>query len=58
MIAGAQSSQRVAFGQKKIGTPNPMSGAAKLEHSLVAGSLVEIFTPRLAPEVHMCQWDF
>lgn len=36
---------------RKAGTPNPMTGAGKVEHSLVAQTIEEMIGPRLTAEV-------
>ncbi|KAK2146620.1 hypothetical protein LSH36_594g02047, partial [Paralvinella palmiformis] len=47
MPGGAKTSP----GGKKSGTPNPLSPAAKIDHSLVGNTLMDIVAPRLAQEV-------
>ena len=38
-------------GHRKAGTPNPMTAASKVEHSLVAQTVEEMIGPRLTAEV-------
>ncbi|KAK6187606.1 hypothetical protein SNE40_005595 [Patella caerulea] len=37
-------------GQRKTGTPNPMTAAGKLEHSLVCQTIEEMLSPRMAAQ--------
>lgn len=37
--------------QRKMGTPNPMTLAAKMEHSLVCQTIKEVICPRMTEEV-------
>ncbi len=39
---------------RKAGTPNPLSGVAKVEHAIVGQCLLEVIGPRLAQEVWVC----
>ena len=38
---------------RKIGTPNPLTGAAKVEHALVGQILLDMMMPRLDQEVNV-----
>jgi len=46
-----QGGAKTSPGGKKSGTPNPLSPAAKIDHSLVGNTLMDIVAPRLAQEV-------
>lgn len=38
-------------GTRKMGTPNPMTLAAKMEHALVCQTIKEVICPRMTEEV-------
>ena len=45
------AASNVKLGHRKAGTPNPMTAAGKVEHSLVAQTIEEMIGPRLTTEV-------
>ena len=47
----SQSGPKSSTGGKKAGTPNPLTPAAKMDHSVVGHTLMDIVAPRLAQEV-------
>lgn len=50
-IAAPSSVKMVPERTRKAATPNPMTAAARLEHSLVCQTIEEIIGPRLTEEV-------
>ena len=52
-VQGSHRGAGFGAGTKKASTPNPMSGAAKQEHAMVAGCLIEVVSPRMAAEVRV-----
>ena len=47
----ASSNVKLGTGHRKAGTPNPMTAAGKVEHSLVCQTIEEMIGPRLTAEV-------
>ncbi|OWF37572.1 Dynein heavy chain 5, axonemal [Mizuhopecten yessoensis] len=43
----ASSNVKISSVSRKTGTPNPMTAAGKLEHALVAQTILEVISPRL-----------